>query len=47
MVLDRGQQFAAGSTKEFNKILGIKTKLLISFHLKIDGQIEQINQKLE
>jgi len=32
IVLDRGPQFAAEITKESNKILGIKTKLLTAFY---------------
>ena len=47
VVSDRGSQFAAELTKELNKILGIKMKLSIAFHLQTDGQMEQINQKLE
>jgi len=40
VVLDRGSQFAAEITKELNKILEIETKLLTSFHLQTDGQME-------
>ena len=40
MVLDRGPQFAAEVTKELNKILGVETKLSITFHLQIDEQTE-------
>ena len=40
VVLDRGLQFTAELTKELNKILGIKTKLLTSFHPQTDRQIE-------
>ena len=47
MVSDRGPQFAVELIKELNRILGIETKLLISFYLQIDRQTEQINQKLE
>ena len=32
VILDRGPQFAAGMTKELNKILGIETKLSIAYH---------------
>jgi len=47
VVLDRGLQFAAGLTKKLNRMLGIKTKLLMAFHLQTDGQTEHMNQKLE
>ena len=47
IVLDRGPQFAAELTKELNRMLGIRTKLSIVFHSQMDGQTEQINQKLE
>ena len=32
VILDRGPQFAAGLTKELNKILGIETKLSTAYH---------------
>jgi len=44
---DRGPQFAAKMTKELNKMLGIETKLLTSFHPQTDGQTERMNQELE
>ena len=47
VVSDRGLQFAVGLTKELNRMLGIKTKLLMAFHPQTDGQIEHINQELE
>jgi len=47
IVLDKGLQFAAELTKELNRMLGIKTKLLTAFHPQIDGQTEQMNQELE
>jgi len=47
MVSDRGPQFAAELTKELNRMLGIKMKLLTMFHPQTDGQIEQMNQELE
>ena len=46
-MLDREPQFAAEMTKELNKMLGIKTKLSISYHLQTDGQTERMNQELE
>ena len=46
-MLDREPQFAAELTKELNRMLGIKTKLLTAFHSQTDGQTEQINQELE
>ena len=47
IVSDREPQFAAEMTKELNKMLGIETKLSMSYHLQTDGQIERMNQKLE
>jgi len=47
MVLDRGPQFAAELTKKLNRMLGIKTKLLTTFHSQTDGQTECMNQELE
>ena len=47
VILDRRLQFVVELTKELNKILGIKIRLLIVFHPQTNGQIEQINQKLE
>ena len=44
---DRGPQFAAELTKELNRMLGIKTKLLTAFHPQTDGQTERMNQELE
>ena len=40
IVSDRGPQFAVELTKELNRVLGIKTKLLTSFHPQTDGQTE-------
>ena len=40
IVLDRGPQFAAGLTKELNRMLGIETRLLTAFHPQTDGQME-------
>ena len=47
VVLNRELQFVAELTKKLNKMLGIKTKLLMFFHLQTNGQTEQINQELE
>ena len=47
VILDRRLQFVVELTIELNKILGIKIRLLIVFHPQTNGQIEQINQKLE
>jgi len=47
MVSDREPQFAAELTKELNRMLGIKTKLLTAFYPQTYGQTEQMNQELE
>ena len=44
---DRGLQFAAEMTKELNRILGIKTRLSMSYHPQTDELMERMNQKLE
>ena len=44
---DKGPQFAAELTKELNRMLDIRTKLLTAFYPQINEQIEQINQELE
>jgi len=43
VVSDRGPQFAVELTKELNRMLGIKTKLLMAFHPQTDGQTERMN----
>ena len=47
IVSDRGPQFAAKMMKELNKMLGIETKLSMSYHPQTDGQTKRMNQKLE
>ena len=47
VILDRGLQFVAELTKELNKMLEIKTKLLTFFQLQTDRQTKCINQELE
>jgi len=47
VVSDRGPQFTAELTKELNRMLGIKTKLLTVFHPQTDRQTERMNQELE
>jgi len=47
VVSDRGPQFAAGLTKELNKMLGIEMRLSTVFHPQTDGQTEHMNQELE
>jgi len=47
IISDRGPQFTAGLMKELNEMLGIKTKLLIVFHLQTNRQTKRMNQELE
>jgi len=47
IISDRRPQFIVKLTKELNKMLDIKTKLLILFYYQIDKQTKQINQELE
>ena len=37
VILDIGPQFAAGLTKELNKMLGIETKLSMAYHPQTDS----------
>ena len=46
VISDKRLQFTAKLTKELNKMLGIRPKLLTFFHLQMD-RIEQMNQKFE
>ena len=47
IISDRGPQFTVGLMRELNRMLGIKSKMSMVFHLQTDGQIERVNQKLE
>ena len=47
VVSDRSPQFVAELTRELNRMLEIKTRLLTVFHPQTDGQTEQMNQELE
>ena len=47
VVSDQEPQFVTQLIRELNRILGIETKLLTSFYLQTDRQIERMNQKLE
>jgi len=47
VILDRGLQFAAGLTKELNKMLGIKTKLFTVYYPQTDRQMKRTNQELK
>jgi len=47
VISDRGPQFAAGMTKELNKMLGMETKLSTAYHPETDRQMERTNQELE
>ena len=37
----------AGIMQELNRILEIKSKLLMAFHSQMDGQTKRVNQELE
>ena len=43
VISDREPQVAAKLTKELNRMLEIRTKLLMAFHPQTDGQTERIN----
>jgi len=47
IVSNRGPQFVAGIMRELNHMLGIETKLSMTFHPQTDGQTERMNQGLE
>ena len=47
VISDRGPQFAAGLTRELNKMLEIETKLSIVYHPQTDRQTERTNQELK
>ena len=47
IITDRRAQFAVGMMKELNHMLGIDTKLSMTYHLQTDSQTEQMNQDLE
>ena len=47
IVSDSGPQFAAKIMKELNKMLEIETKLLTSYYLQTNRQMERMNQELE
>ena len=45
--MDRGVQFAAEIMKKLNRMLGIDTKLSMTYYSQTDSQIERMNQDLE
>jgi len=47
VISNRRLQFAAGLTKELNKMLGIETKLSTAYYPQTNGQMERTNQELE
>ena len=47
IITDRRVQFAVGIMRELNHMLGIDTKLSMTYHLQTDSQTEQMNQDLE
>ena len=46
-MLDRELHYAAELMRELNRMWGIETKLLMSFHSQTNEQIKQMNQELE
>jgi len=47
VISDRDPQFVAELMKKLNRMLGIETRLLMAFHLQMDGQMERMNQELK
>jgi hypothetical protein len=47
IISDRGPQFAAELCQDFCKLLGVKSKMITSYHPQADGQMERVNQTLE
>jgi len=47
IISDRGPQFIAGIMQELNRMLEIKSKLLIVFYPQTNGQTEKVNQELK
>ena len=47
MLSDRGPQFAAMAFRELLKLLGIKSNLMMAYHLQTDGATEQVNQEIK
>ena len=47
VILNQGPQFTAELTKELNRMLEIKTRLLAMFYLQVNKQTEYMNHELE
>ena len=47
IISDRGPQFVAGIMRKLNRILGIESKLSMTFYSQTNGQMERVNQELE
>lgn len=47
IISDRGPQFAAKAFREWNKVLGIETRMSTAYHPQTDGETERVNQELE
>ena len=47
IISDRGPQFAAATTLELGRILGIKIALSTAYHPQTDGETERVNQETE